>query len=318
MEVIRIQDQRRQLVFNGNHNLLNIQTLNIITTSSSKESEEMAFIRVHSLNHLINTCNNNQDPHQSKFSNNRDNSSPSIGSNYSDKDDTGEANPTSSTTSGPPDPLDTYIHEITRRVEMENMMGTVKEQTSSALTAASDLKMILGRDLEAAGGGAGGELGGLMDSVLVVVKELVESSMVLQSHWDGWTACKDIDLIRRKRMRIAMDEPSEIRAPARRRTAKKESYAGPGLCHGCHAKETPEWRRGPTGSRTLCNACGLIYMKMKKIAGQYRLKMKGGKHGIGKGKGKGKSTSVGAEKSTYIPATASAAALSMPSVAKEQ
>lgn len=28
-------------------------------------------------------------------------------------------------------------------------------------------------------------------------------------------------------------------------------------CHSCHTTETPEWRRGPDGARTLCNACGL-------------------------------------------------------------
>ncbi|KAJ1961124.1 hypothetical protein H4R35_007484, partial [Dimargaris xerosporica] len=28
--------------------------------------------------------------------------------------------------------------------------------------------------------------------------------------------------------------------------------------------ETPEWRKGPNGPRTLCNACGLIYAKMTK------------------------------------------------------
>lgn len=26
-------------------------------------------------------------------------------------------------------------------------------------------------------------------------------------------------------------------------------------CLGCGATETPEWRRGPMGPRTLCNAC---------------------------------------------------------------
>lgn len=28
-------------------------------------------------------------------------------------------------------------------------------------------------------------------------------------------------------------------------------------CHSCQTTETPEWRRGPDGARTLCNACGL-------------------------------------------------------------
>jgi len=32
-------------------------------------------------------------------------------------------------------------------------------------------------------------------------------------------------------------------------------------CYGCDATESPEWRRGPEGMRTLCNSCGLQYAK---------------------------------------------------------
>ncbi|KIP04965.1 hypothetical protein PHLGIDRAFT_175837 [Phlebiopsis gigantea 11061_1 CR5-6] len=35
-------------------------------------------------------------------------------------------------------------------------------------------------------------------------------------------------------------------------------------CLGCSATSTPEWRRGPLGPRTLCNACGLVYAKLIK------------------------------------------------------
>ncbi|KAM6513605.1 hypothetical protein FALCPG4_015990 [Fusarium falciforme] len=35
-------------------------------------------------------------------------------------------------------------------------------------------------------------------------------------------------------------------------------------CHCCNRVNTPEWRRGPDGARTLCNACGLRYAKFKK------------------------------------------------------
>ncbi|KAG8742742.1 hypothetical protein FRC10_000956 [Ceratobasidium sp. 414] len=44
---------------------------------------------------------------------------------------------------------------------------------------------------------------------------------------------------------------------------KKRSRASPpGQCHSCEILDTPEWRRGPDGQRTLCNACGLHYAKL--------------------------------------------------------
>jgi len=36
-------------------------------------------------------------------------------------------------------------------------------------------------------------------------------------------------------------------------------------CRLCGITETPQWRGGPDGTRTLCNACGLHYRKMKTV-----------------------------------------------------
>jgi hypothetical protein len=36
---------------------------------------------------------------------------------------------------------------------------------------------------------------------------------------------------------------------------QKEVQAVVQACLGCQATDTPEWRRGPLGPRTLCNAC---------------------------------------------------------------
>eukprot|EP01090_Pellita_catalonica_P009039 TRINITY_DN20102_c0_g1_i1.p1 TRINITY_DN20102_c0_g1~~TRINITY_DN20102_c0_g1_i1.p1 ORF type:complete len:123 (+),score=7.10 TRINITY_DN20102_c0_g1_i1:81-449(+) len=38
------------------------------------------------------------------------------------------------------------------------------------------------------------------------------------------------------------------------------------VCQHCQTSETPEWRRGPLGQRTLCNACGLLYASRVKAA----------------------------------------------------
>ncbi|KAI9356567.1 hypothetical protein DFJ73DRAFT_758608 [Zopfochytrium polystomum] len=37
--------------------------------------------------------------------------------------------------------------------------------------------------------------------------------------------------------------------------------SGPGVCHFCQARKTGQWRRGPAGQRTLCNACGINWTK---------------------------------------------------------
>lgn len=38
-------------------------------------------------------------------------------------------------------------------------------------------------------------------------------------------------------------------------------------CQQCGATSTPEWRRGPQGLRTLCNACGLFHAKISRKQG---------------------------------------------------
>lgn len=46
---------------------------------------------------------------------------------------------------------------------------------------------------------------------------------------------------------------------------KRKRRKGAGLlqrdCANCHTRTTPEWRRGPSGQRDLCNSCGLRYAK---------------------------------------------------------
>jgi hypothetical protein len=44
----------------------------------------------------------------------------------------------------------------------------------------------------------------------------------------------------------------------------QQRAAPPGKCHSCNRVDTPEWRRGPDGARTLCNACGLHYAKLER------------------------------------------------------
>lgn len=62
---------------------------------------------------------------------------------------------------------------------------------------------------------------------------------------------------------------SKHHLPKKGRLTKKKTSSSKGRgrkpkthCHQCGLTSTPEWRRGPTGSRSLCNACGIYYMKL--------------------------------------------------------
>ncbi|KAJ1800878.1 hypothetical protein LPJ59_000741 [Coemansia sp. RSA 2399] len=81
--------------------------------------------------------------------------------------------------------------------------------------------------------------------------------------------------IRRERMSTSVDDDTmeyirkrrTVLSPARaksRKRSKRADAAQPNTCRSCGISETPEWRRGPDGARTLCNACGLHYAKLNK------------------------------------------------------
>jgi hypothetical protein len=36
------------------------------------------------------------------------------------------------------------------------------------------------------------------------------------------------------------------------------------VCSDCGTLDSPEWRKGPKGPKTLCNACGLRWAKKEK------------------------------------------------------
>ncbi|KAI7905136.1 uncharacterized protein BX663DRAFT_541374 [Cokeromyces recurvatus] len=44
------------------------------------------------------------------------------------------------------------------------------------------------------------------------------------------------------------------------------------ICTDCGTTEAPEWRRGPNGPKTLCNACGLRWSKIQKKVEQNEVK----------------------------------------------
>ena len=69
-----------------------------------------------------------------------------------------------------------------------------------------------------------------------------------------------------KQNRTLADELQRLLARRRKRKRKQGANAIEKFCAMCNTKNTPEWRRGPSGNRDLCNSCGLRWAKQ--IRGQ--------------------------------------------------
>ncbi|PIA47543.1 hypothetical protein AQUCO_01400291v1 [Aquilegia coerulea] len=54
-----------------------------------------------------------------------------------------------------------------------------------------------------------------------------------------------------------------------KRKVVQEDNAGRRICSHCGADSTPQWRQGPMGPKTLCNACGVRY-KSGRLVPEYR------------------------------------------------
>ncbi|KAJ0977414.1 hypothetical protein J5N97_012888 [Dioscorea zingiberensis] len=68
-------------------------------------------------------------------------------------------------------------------------------------------------------------------------------------------------------------ESDAIAAPPPKPVKKKEAAPAAAVarrkCLHCEAEETPQWRAGPMGPKTLCNACGVRY-KSGRLVPEYR------------------------------------------------
>lgn len=62
--------------------------------------------------------------------------------------------------------------------------------------------------------------------------------------------------------------PKDSDVPYQKYRKRAKRTQPPGRCMSCDSSDTPEWRRGPDGARTLCNACGLHYAKLLKRQGE--------------------------------------------------
>lgn len=64
-----------------------------------------------------------------------------------------------------------------------------------------------------------------------------------------------------KQNRALADELQRLLSRRKKRKRKQSAISTEKACAMCNTKNTPEWRRGPSGNRDLCNSCGLRWAK---------------------------------------------------------
>jgi PAS domain S-box-containing protein len=65
-----------------------------------------------------------------------------------------------------------------------------------------------------------------------------------------------------KKNRMLAEEVQSLLASKKKRKRRKGAGQMQKDCANCHTRVTPEWRRGPSGQRDLCNSCGLRWAKL--------------------------------------------------------
>ncbi|EHA20102.1 hypothetical protein ASPNIDRAFT_119885, partial [Aspergillus niger ATCC 1015] len=71
-----------------------------------------------------------------------------------------------------------------------------------------------------------------------------------------------------KQNRTLSDEVQRLLTRRKKRKRKQSTIIVEKSCAMCRTKSTPEWRRGPSGNRDLCNSCGLRWAKQVRNAAQ--------------------------------------------------
>lgn len=79
----------------------------------------------------------------------------------------------------------------------------------------------------------------------------------------------------RSKPRLGLADASNLQFPWKQpstKTSKEKVKQTPTIgrkCHHCGVDDTPQWRAGPNGPKTLCNACGVRY-KSGRLVPEYR------------------------------------------------
>lgn len=130
------------------------------------------------------------------------------------------------------------------------------EQTPSSAVS-SGRYMTTGESAATYAGGMNGPTIGRQDASLASEDNVFEELKTTKS--SSWQyEIRQLE----KRNRLLAEEVQSLMAAKKKRKRRKGAGNQQKDCANCHTRVTPEWRRGPSGQRDLCNSCGLRWAKL--------------------------------------------------------
>jgi hypothetical protein len=185
-----------------------------------------------------------------------------------------------------------FLIAQTRLVKAGRVVAAGKGGSSGSVTAAAAAGHIA---LAGAGAGGMGDGGDMMSGVIMgnapptttalapqMTATIAYSDSATDSEEEGGDIFAELRTTRctswqyelrqmEKVNRLLAEELTQLMANKKKRKRRKGGGTGFGSgsgtgsvvrdCANCHRRDTPEWRRGPSGNRDLCNSCGLRWAK---------------------------------------------------------
>lgn len=92
----------------------------------------------------------------------------------------------------------------------------------------------------------------------------ISSAPKISHHWDAFESGSETDLTERvsNPLKRKLRKKKNLSVLSGAAEMKNDSWPEPSAgrkCKHCAVTETPQWREGPDGPKTLCNACGVRY-----------------------------------------------------------
>ncbi|XP_006458018.1 putative PHRB protein [Agaricus bisporus var. bisporus H97] len=141
--------------------------------------------------------------------------------------------------------LNTFLELQMENERLQQCLAALKLQVDSRITASGHTLPSV-NSMYATSLPSGGQYSSSLDGALNTATATYDNNL-LKGNYNGDSS--------------QTQNPEDLEDSSRRKKLKKTHILDQHVCRKCGRTDSPEWRKGPDGPKTLCNACGLRWAK---------------------------------------------------------